>query len=110
MKKTILLFDTANFWAVNWYYPVALLVATTGVIIAYKNFKKKPTPAKEGNNSTATSNNNIPISITNNFTPTENKPETISDFTSNDENLKATTKILSTRILVSYPVFSETIL
>ena len=40
MDTTQTVFDTSNFWTVNWYYLVALTVSIIGIIIAYKNFRK----------------------------------------------------------------------
>jgi hypothetical protein len=105
MDTTQTVFDTSNFWTVNWYYLVALTVSIIGIIIAYKNFRKKPAPsADKGNfsgnsfniNSASTSNPTIPINITNNInTQPENTTKNGND--SNhlaDEKLKATVKIL----------------
>jgi hypothetical protein len=106
---TSTLFDTTNFWTVNWYYIVALLVSVTGLIIAYKNFKKKPANQNDkgsfnnnsiNNSSSSTSNNttNVPVTINNTISidkeaKTDDKVEAKSNG-SNDEKLKATTKIL----------------
>ena len=99
------LFDTSNFWVINWYYIVALIVSVTGIIIAYKNFKKKP-PTKtdkenfSGNsfssNISSVNNQNIPINITNNIN-TKSEISPLIDTDPNrvvDERMKATIKIL----------------
>lgn len=105
MDTTKTIFDTSNFWTVNWYYIVALTVSIIGIIIAYKNFRKKPAPSGDkgnfsgnsfSNNSSSTSNPTIPINITNNI---NTQPETTTkggneSNNSADEKLKATTKIL----------------
>lgn len=94
--------ETSNFWTVNWYYLVALTISIIGLTIAYKNYKKKPQDKKEGENfSSNTLNNssnlnnttNLPINITNNFSPIDTIQNTVSSSKS-DENMKATTKIL----------------
>jgi hypothetical protein len=105
MIRTILQlqFDTTNFWTINWYYIVALTTSIIGVTIAYKNYNKKPQDKKDGNNlsnnnfnnsSNLTNNTHVPVSIVNNITSMENKQKNVTNSNSNDENVKATTKIL----------------
>jgi hypothetical protein len=105
MDTTKAVFDTSNFWTVNWYYLVALTVSLIGIIIAYKNFRKKPaTNSDKGNfsnnsfnnSSSSTSNPTIPINITNNInSQTDNPKKNVSETqTYSDEKMKATTKIL----------------
>ena len=94
--------DTSNFWTVNWYYLVALMISIIGITIAYKNYKKKPQDKKEeqsfnnnnlNNSSSLTNNTNIPINITNNIGTSGTTQNTVST-TNGDENMKATTRIL----------------
>ena len=94
--------DTSNFWTVNWYYLVALVISIIGLTIAYKNYKKKPQDKKEGeffsdinfsNNSNLTNSTNVPINITNNINSSTIAQSTVSGSKS-DENMKATTRIL----------------
>ncbi len=96
-------FDTTDFWKLNWYYPFALSLTIIAIIISYKNYKKKsPEKKDEGNFSNNTFNNSsnfsnnttVPVSITNNITPFESKQNIIQTSNNNDENMKATTKIL----------------
>lgn len=101
MNTTKTIFDTANFWTVNWYYLVALTVSVIGIIIAYKNFRKKT--ASQGvteifnTNLSATSNPTIPINITNNINTESTEKTADNNIYTNgnqEEKLKATTKIL----------------
>lgn len=91
--------DTSNFWTVNWYYFVALIISIIGITIAYKNYKKKPQTKKDGerfsNNNFNNSSNltNTPITITNNISTSNSAQKTVSTSKS-DENMKATTRIL----------------
>ena len=94
--------DTSNFWTVNWYYLVALTISIIGVTIAYKNYKKKPQDKKEAesfsnnnfnNSSNLTNTTTVPITITNNISPSATARNTVSSSKS-DENMKATTRIL----------------
>lgn len=103
MDTTKTLFDTSSFWTVNWYYIVALVVSVTGILIAYKNYKKKPAPISDkeslNNNSlssNSTSTSNPSITITNNINTSKGKEESNSNNPNsfNEEKLKATTKIL----------------
>lgn len=102
MIGLILQFDTTNFWTLNWYYIVALLVSVSGLIIAYKNYNKKNIPVKNDeqikkieNNSNANNTNNIPINIINSFASNETKKEPNSTNTSpNEDRLKLIIKIL----------------
>lgn len=102
MIGLILQFDTTNFWTLNWYYIVALLVSVSGLIIAYKNYNKKSIPVKNDeqikkieNNSNANNTNNIPINIINSFASNETKKEPNSTNTSpNEDRLKLIIKIL----------------
>ncbi len=107
MNLILIQFDTTDFWKINWYYPLALIVAITSVIIAYKNFKKKPSHSNDpgsnsindsmNNSSIATNTNSIPINIVNNINSTTNANAELQSTLLNpisDENLKATTKIL----------------
>jgi len=101
MNTTKIIFDTANFWTVNWYYLVALTVSIIGIIIAYKNFRKK-TASEEvteifNSNLSATSNPTIPINITNNINTESTEKTADNNIYTNgnqEEKLKATTKIL----------------
>ena len=96
--------DTSNFWDFNWYYIFAVVVAIISITIAYKNYKKKPQVAKPtqnlsnnsfDNNSALNNTTNVPVSITNNFTqPFEMANKSTNTITTNDDNLKATTRIL----------------
>ena len=103
MDTTKTLLDTSNFWTINWYYIVAILVSITGIIIAYKNYRKKPaTNGDKGsldNNSISnksSSTSNPTITITNNINSPKEKDENNSNNTTsiNEEKMKATTKIL----------------
>jgi mRNA-degrading endonuclease HigB of HigAB toxin-antitoxin module len=103
MDTTKTLFDTSSFWTINWYYIVALVVSITGIIIAYKNYRKKPAVDTEkieisnnSNSNNITSTSNPSITITNNInTPKEKDENNSINITSiNEEKLKATTKIL----------------
>ena len=105
MDTSKAVFDTSNFWTVNWYYLVALTVSVIGIIIAYKNFRKKPSANSDkgsfsnnlfNNSSSSTSNPTIPINITNNInTHSDTKKNNGSDINSTtDEKMKATIKIL----------------
>jgi mRNA-degrading endonuclease HigB of HigAB toxin-antitoxin module len=98
MDTTKTLFDTSNFWTLNWYYVVAILVSISGIIIAYKNYRKKPSSnGEKGNHSYKTSSTINPnITITNNITGNSEiiKQKSEETTSSNDEKLKATTKIL----------------
>lgn len=95
---------TSNFWSYNWYYLFAVVVAVISITIAYKNYKKKPPKTKPTqnlsnntfDNSSALNNiTNVPVSITNNFAPPlEMSYKSSNPSTSNDDNLKATTRIL----------------
>lgn len=95
--------NISNFWTLNWYYIFAVIAAMTSIIIAYKNYKKKPPEKREGeylsnnnfnNSSNLTNTTNVPINITNNIAPIETNQNTYSNTINNDENMKATTKIL----------------
>lgn len=88
MSNTI--FDTTNFWAINWYYILALLVSSAGLIIAYKNFKKR-SGVKPDNTSSPIINNSSPVNIINNINTTDEKEH---EKNINEERLKGTTKIL----------------
>lgn len=103
MDTTKTLFDTSSFWTLNWYYIVALIVSITGIIIAYKNYRKKPAVSKDkvrlsnnsiSNNSTATSNPSI--TINNNINSPKSQDDNSSSIKNSisEEKLKATTKIL----------------
>ena len=98
MDTTKTLFDTSSFWTINWYYIVVLIVSITGIIIAYKNYRKKPAVNTDkiglSNNSTATSNPTI--TITNNLNSPKSQEDNSSNITNSisEEKLKATTKIL----------------
>lgn len=109
MDTTTSLFDTSNFWTLNWYYIVALFVSVISAIIAYKNFKKKPSNTNDNssfnnnsfnNNSNSTSSNELlmPVSITNTINVSNentNYEQSEIKTTGNiDEKLKDTTKIL----------------
>jgi len=103
MDTTKTLFDTSSFWTVNWYYIVAVVVSVTGILIAYRNYKKKPAPIGDKdslNNNSLTSNSNSTsnpsFTITNNINTPKEKDESNSNNPNsfNEEKLKATTKIL----------------
>lgn len=104
MKGILLqiLAESSNFWTVNWYYLVALTISIIGIIIAYKNYKKKPQDKKEpenfnnnnfNNSSNLTNTTNVPITITNNISSSDTAQNTVSS-SKCDENMKATTRIL----------------
>ncbi len=64
-------FDTSNFWVLNWYYILAILISLTGVIVGIKNYKKRKSQ-KEVESGTPSTQINPSISIINNVTTTEN--------------------------------------
>lgn len=98
MDTTNTFFDTSNFWILNWYYIVAILVAITGIIIALKNYRKKSTT--NGDNVSPSSNalsvSNPIITITNTINGISNNGDHKTDEKTSihDEKLKATTQIL----------------
>lgn len=63
-KFYLLQFDTTNFWILNWYYVVAVIISVTGLILAFKNYFKKNKP-KEETNSLVSNSHNISPNITN---------------------------------------------
>lgn len=97
--------NPSNFWTLNWYYIFAVLAAIISITIAYKNFKKKPQETKPtanlsnntfDNSSTSNNTTNVPLTINNNFSqPNDMVFKTSNPINnSNDDNLKATTRIL----------------
>lgn len=108
MKEILLQIQntSSNFWSFNWYYLFAVVVGVISITIAYKNYKKKPLETKPtqnlsnntfDNSSALNNTTNVPVNIINNFThPTEmsNKTSNPVISNSNDDNLKATTRIL----------------
>lgn len=87
----LLQFDTTDFWKLNWYYPIAILISLSGLFIAYKNYIKK-NPSKEIDR---TPSNSIPITITNNFSPNEKPLENINEIkVYQDDRRKSSIKIL----------------
>lgn len=96
--------ETNNFWAINsWYYVFAAIAAIVSITIAYKNYKKKPSESKSGdnfsnnnfsNNPNFSNTTNVPVQITNNINTERNNFSSPSIQNSSDENLKAITKIL----------------
>lgn len=97
-----MIIDISGFWALNWYYIVAVVLSGTGVIFAIKNYlKKKPQRLEEGviaNNSHSSTNSNtnhLPITITTNVNTTEKNINAISlNHTPTDEKFKGSIKIL----------------
>lgn len=64
LNISLLILDTSNFWVVNWYYILAVLLSLTGVVFGIKNYFKK-NPSKE---TLPTGQVNPVISPTNNNT------------------------------------------
>lgn len=81
LNITLLDIDTSNFWVVNWYYVVAVLLSLTAVIIGIKNFRKKPvhkepTPIIQNNPVISPSNINT-VTVNLGKTETEKQQESI---------------------------------
>jgi hypothetical protein len=101
MDTTKVLFDTSNFWTVNWYYFAALFVAITSATIAWKNYKKKPaisdkreTDVKTNNNNSSAISNPV-ITINNHILGTTKENKTIQNSSAKTNgSLKDTTQIL----------------
>lgn len=62
---------TTDFWPINWYYIVAPLLTIIGLIIAYRNYKKRSsnnqTPVEINNNQSYSPNNSNSNSLILNF-------------------------------------------
>jgi hypothetical protein len=105
MFKILLQIQTDNpgFWTVsNWYYLFAAVTALLSITIGYKNFKKKSPEVKPSDNFSHNTFNNssnfsnstsVPVHVTNNINTVEHRISENSGIP-NEENLKATTKIL----------------
>lgn len=93
-------FDSSNFWVVNWYYIVAVLISLSGLIIAIKNYKSKK-GSKEQNIPTAnsqplgmTNTQSNPITIYNEVTYGTTKKEIQEKSSINEDKNKANVRIL----------------
>lgn len=89
----LLQFDTTEFWKLNWYYPIAILISLTGLFIAYKNYIKKSS-SKEPDRFINT--NSIPVTITNNFSPGDKFSDNVSveNKMSQEDKRKSSVQIL----------------
>lgn len=68
---TCLQVDTSNFWVLNWYYIIAVVLSGTGVVFAIRNFYKKKKLSDEPIYAPV-QNSNSSISIVNNIAPSPN--------------------------------------
>lgn len=100
-KFHLLQFDTTNFWVLNWYYVVAVLLSASALVLGIKNYRKKksketdnPVIPNFNNSSSLTNTNHSPISIINNVGTTEVKTNPVASPLPPDEKSKLNVKIL----------------
>ena len=101
MHEIFLQIDKSNFWVLNWYYLVAVFISATGLIIAYKNYRKGKVEKKpeqlivSSSYNSPINTNNSPINIVNNVNSAEIKPIIFeSSVASTEEKSKTLVKIL----------------
>jgi hypothetical protein len=85
--------DLSHFWIFNWYYICAVLLSASGIVLAYKNYRKK----KENPASTVKEekiSNQVGINITNNIGGGSDDSNKASLNVSGVEKAKAEVRIL----------------
>jgi hypothetical protein len=99
MKTLLQQLNTSNFWTVNWYYLVAVTISASGLIVAYRNYKKKggtgnPAPPDERHGISLHNSNSIPITIINGSSQNATESQPRSDLKTIDDKKKDYVKIL----------------
>jgi len=88
--------DAANFWVVNWYYLAGITISFTGLVLAFKNYKKKNISSEKQSLIPIQNTNSIssPVTINNNFQPPIDEDKRNMQKEERDERRKALIKIL----------------